>query len=134
MYFSLLQGQGTSFSRGPSGTPTECIQGTTRGLPVSISRNTGNPTRAIMRVFTTTYGESVNWTPTCDIGDPMGPMLNGSTYMVRPCIAPLKSPFSFFRISSGLTQLFVGPASSFESEHRNVRPSTRPTSVGSDRA
>jgi hypothetical protein len=37
-------------------------------------------------------------------------MLNGSTYIVRPRIEPLKSPFSLRRISNGLTQLLVGPA------------------------
>src|SRR5277367_3642580 len=34
-------------------------------------------------------------------------MLNGSTYMVRPRMQPLKSSFSFRRISNGFAQLFV---------------------------
>ena len=38
-------------------------------------------------------------------GDPTGPMLNGKTYIVRPCIAPLKSALSFFLISKGFIQL-----------------------------
>jgi len=41
-----------------------------------------------MRMFTTTYGESVSSMPYCAIGDPTGPMQNGSTYMVRPAIDP----------------------------------------------
>jgi hypothetical protein len=40
---------------------------------------------------------------------------------VRPRIAPRKSCFSFFRITKGSSQLFVGPAVSFESEQMNVR-------------
>ena len=37
-------------------------------------------------------------------------------------------------ISSGSSQLFVGPASSFVGEQMNVRSSTRATSVGSEAA
>src|ERR1700682_804353 len=114
MYFSLLHGQGTSFCPAASGAPTECRQGTTRGIPVSMASKTGRPIRAMMRMLVTAYGESVNCTPICDIGDPTGPMLNGSTYIVRPCIDPWKSPFSFLRISYGFSQLLVGPALSFE--------------------
>ena len=33
--------------------------------------------RAMMRMLTTTYGESVSCTPIRDIGPPTGPMLNG---------------------------------------------------------
>src|SRR5215204_1511427 len=88
----------------------------------------------MMRMFTTTYGESVSCTPICDMGDPMGPMLNGSTYIVRPAMQPLKSPFNVFRISKGFTQLFVGPAASLDKAQINVRSSTRATSVGSERA
>ena len=90
--------------------------------------------RAMMRMLTTTYGESVNCTPICDMAPPMGPMLNGSTYIVRPCMQPLNSSLSFFRISNGFTQLLVGPAPSFESEQINVRSSTRATSPASERA
>jgi hypothetical protein len=61
-------------------------------------------------------------------------MLNGSTYMVRPRMQPLKSSFSFRRISNGFAQLFVGPAPSLEREQMKVRSSTRATSPGSDLA
>ena len=88
----------------------------------------------MIRMFTTTYGESVSCTPICDIGEPIGPMLNGSTYIVRPRMEPLNSSFSFRRISNGFSQLFVGPALSFDSEQMNVRSSTRATSLASERA
>ena len=61
-------------------------------------------------------------------------MLKASTYMVRPAMAPLNFSFNVRRISYGLTQLLVGPALSFDSEHTNVRCSTRATSLASDRA
>ena len=64
--------------------------GTTRLTSLSISWNTGRPMRAMMRMLTTTYGESVSCTPICDIGEPTGPMLKGSTYIVRPRMQPLK--------------------------------------------
>ena len=75
MYLSALQGHGTSLAPGFNGAPTECMQGTTRFSPLSISANTGRPMRAMMRMLTTTYGESVSCTPICDIGPPTGPML-----------------------------------------------------------
>ena len=37
MYFSSLQGQGSSCSPGARGAPTECMQGTTRFSSLSIS-------------------------------------------------------------------------------------------------
>src|ERR1700690_986452 len=134
MYLSGLHGQGTSCWPGPSGAPTLCTHGTTRFSALSISANTALPMRAMMRMFTTTYGESVSCTPICDIGDPTGPMLNARTYMVRPRMHPLNSFFSVLRISYGFTQLLVGPALSFDSEQMNVRSSTRATSLASERA
>ena len=70
----------------------------------------------------------------CDLSEPSGPMLNGTTYMVRPRIEPLNSSLSVSRFSSGSRQLLVGPASSSRSEQMNVRSSTRATSLGSDHA
>ena len=61
-------------------------------------------------------------------------MQNGITYMVRPRMAPRNRPFSVPRISSGATQLLVGPASSLSCEQMKVRLSTRATSFGSDAA
>ena len=68
------------------------------------------------------------------IGEPSGPIENGTTYIVRPCIEPRKRPASVSRISSGSRQLLVGPASDSSSQQMKVRSSTRATSPGSERA
>src|SRR3954466_13434306 len=68
------------------------------------------------------------------MGEPIGPIEYGTTYIVRPRIEPSKSPRSVTRISSGSSQLFVGPASPSDFEQMNVRSSTRATSSGSERA
>ncbi len=75
MYFSGLHGHRASLTPGASGKPTVCMHGTTCFAPLSISANTRNPMRAMIRMFTTTYGESVSSTPISDMGDPTGPML-----------------------------------------------------------
>ena len=64
----------------------------------------------------------------------MGPIENGTTYIVRPRMHPSNKPRKVARISGGATQLLVGPASSSRSLQMNVRSSTRATSVGSDKA
>ncbi len=69
-----------------------------------------------------------------EIGEPNGPIENGTTYIVRPRIAPLNRPLSISRISRGSRQLLLGPASDSRSEQMNVRSSTRATSAGSDSA
>jgi hypothetical protein len=69
-----------------------------------------------------------------EIGEPSGPIENGTTYIVRPRIDPSNSSSRTSRISRGSRQLFVGPASRSFSEQMNVRSSTRATSSGSDRA
>ena len=89
--------------------------------------------RVMMRMLTTTYGESVSWTPIWAMGEPIGPMLNGMTYMVRPRMDPRKSASMRNFISSGSIQLLVGPASFLFFEQMKVRLSTRATSRGSDR-
>ena len=50
------------------------------------------------------------------MGEPMGPMLYGMTYMTRPVIAPVNNPRSFCFIFAGSSQLLVGPASSWVRE------------------
>jgi hypothetical protein len=50
------------------------------------------------------------------MGELIGPIENGKTYMVRPRMQPVKRLLSLRRISKGSIQLFVGPALSFESE------------------
>src|SRR5262245_1757734 len=61
-------------------------------------------------------------------------MENGTTYIVRPFIAPAKRSLRISRIFAGSSQWFVGPASSSRLEQMNVRSSTRATSLGSDHA
>jgi hypothetical protein len=45
--------------------------------------------RVMIRMLAATYGESVSCTPMWAIGEPSGPMENGTTYIVRPRIAPV---------------------------------------------
>ena len=45
--------------------------------------------RVMMRMLTATYGESVSCTPMWAMGEPSGPMENGTTYIVRPAAAAL---------------------------------------------
>src|SRR6478752_8034657 len=85
----------------------------------------------MVRMLTATYGESVTSTPMYESCEPSGPMLNGTTYMVRPFMAPRKSPLRMPRISSGSFQLFVGPAPASVAEQMKVRSSTLATSDGS---
>ena len=68
----------------------------------------------------------------CAIGLPIGPIENGTTYIVRPRMQPSKRPPRMPRISAGAIQLLVGPASSLVSEQMKVLSSTRATSEGSD--
>src|SRR4051794_11248941 len=130
---SALVGHGTSVSPSASGAPIVCTQGTKSPSSPSTSRALA-PMRVMMRIETATYGESVSCTPMWDLSEPRGPIENGTTYIVRPCIAPVNSSFIVPRISAGSRQLFVGPASSSLVEQMNVRSSTRATSLGSDQA
>ena len=66
------------------------------------------------------------------MGEPMGPMLKGMTYIVRPFMQPRNSSVSVAFISDGSRQLLVGPASISLAEQMNVRSSTRATSPGSE--
>src|SRR5206468_3863646 len=76
----------------------------------------------------------VSSTPRAEIFEPIGPIENGTTYRVRPRIAPVNSGLRVARISSGAIQLLVGPASSLLCEQMKVRLSTRATSRGSELA
>src|SRR3954468_7591211 len=130
---SGFAGHGTSSAPSSSGAPTECRQGTNWPSSPSVS-SAAWPMRVMIRMLTATYAESVSWTPISASGEPIGPIENGTTYIVRPRIAPSNSSFSSARISSGSRQLLVGPASSSDWEQMNVRSSTRATSPGSDSA
>ena len=86
------------------------------------------PTRVMMRMFRTTYLLSVISTPTFENREPGGPIRKGTTYIVRPFMAPLKSGVSLARESAGDIQLLFGPASSCCSVLMKVRCSVRATS------
>ena len=131
MYFVGLHGHGTSACPGASGAPTECTHRTNDPLS-SIAASAAVPIRVMIRIETTTYGESVISTPSWEISPPSGPMQNGTTYMTRPRMQPSKISANVLRISSGAIQLLVGPASCSRSEQMNVRSSTRATSPGSE--
>src|SRR6516225_10596631 len=133
MYFVSLHGHGTSFSPAASGAPTLCTHGTNGPSSPSTSY-TARPMRVMMRMFTTTYGLSESSTPIWAMGEPSGPIENGTTYIVRPRIEPANRPSSVARISAGAIQLLVGPTSSLRGEQMKVRSSTRATSDGSEHA
>src|SRR5882762_8016964 len=116
--FSALQGHGTSSAPSASGMPTECTHGTNTPSEPSAS-SAPWPMRVMMRMLTATYGESVSCTPTWLLSEPSGPVENGTTYMVRPRIAPANSSFSVSLISEGSRQLFVGPAPASVAEQMN---------------
>src|SRR3954451_15248095 len=84
---SALHGHEESSSPGSSGAPTECRQGTNSPSWPSTSR-APLPMRVMIRMFTTTYGESVSCTPMWLLSDPSGPIENGTTYIVLPFIEP----------------------------------------------
>ena len=129
MYFSSLHGHVLV----SLGAPRECRQGTKS--PSSPSTSSASlPMRVMIRIEVATYAESVSWTPISAIGEPSGPILKGTTYIVWPRIAPLNFSVNSSRISAGSRQLLVGPASSSLCEQMNVRSSTRATSLGSERA
>ena len=133
MYLTWLHGHGTSAWPGASGAPTECTHRTNDPL-FSIARSAGVPILVMIRIETATYGESVISTPSWEMSPPSGPMQNGTTYITRPRMHPLKISPNVVRISSGAIQLLVGPASSSRLEQMNVRSSTRATSLGSEAA
>src|SRR5437660_1415034 len=108
--FSASHGHGTSVSPSLSGAPTEWRQGTNSPLSPITSR-APLPMRVMIRMLTATYGESVISTPISAMGDPSGPMEDGTTYMVRPFIEPRNSSVRVAFISFGSRQLLVGPAS-----------------------
>lgn len=62
--------------------------------------------------------------PILAMGEPIGPMLNGMTYIVRPRMQPSKTFLTVARISSDGAQLFVGPTSSLVAAQMKVRRKT----------
>src|SRR3954465_1790539 len=133
MYLVSLHGHGTSCWPGSSGAPTECMAGTNVASSPIASRMR-LPMRAMTRMETTTYSESVSSTPNMGLSASTGPMQNGMTYIVRPRMHPRYSSVMTDFISSGSIQLLVGPASASSTEQMKVRSSTRATSLGSEAA
>ena len=87
------------------GWPTECKHFTNSDFGLFSDCNAGAPIRVIMRMEAATYGESVNWRPSLARGDPIGPIENGITYIVRPRMHPGKRASSWRSISSSDIQL-----------------------------
>ena len=145
MYLSSLHGHGTSGSSSWSGAPRECRHGMKNPGLVrwdDISpRNSASscfriwlPMCAMMRMLMTAYAESVTWTPILASGESVGPMQNGTMYMVRPFMDPLNFSVRMRRMFSSSCHWLVGPAWSLRFEQMNVRSSTRATSEGADLA
>ena len=88
MYLVSLHGHGTSAWPGSSGAPTECRHGTKSASSSSIRRSTPTPIRAMTRIETVTYAESVISTPNIGCSASRWPITNGMTYMVRPRMQP----------------------------------------------
>ena len=115
------------YRRMGSRSPRECNPGTNSLDPPNRSTAV-LPIRDIIRMLATTYGLSVTSTPTLLIGDFTGPMMYGTTYIVRPRMAPSNSAPTLCFAASGSIQLFVGPASSWSGVQINVKCSVRATS------
>src|SRR4051794_13870074 len=132
MYLVSLHGHETSACPSASGAPTEWRHSTNDASSASIFARTSEPIRAITRIETVTYAESVISTPNIGCSASRWPITNGTTYIVRPVMQPAYSPRMMPFISSGSIQLLVGPASFSSTEQMNVRSSTRATSEGSE--
>src|SRR3954466_5405485 len=131
MYLVSLQGHGASCWPSSSGAPIECMAGT-NGRSEPMASRMWVPMRAMTRIETTTYSESVSSTPNIGFSASTGPMQKGITYMVRPRMHPRYSSVMTDFISAGSIQLLVGPASASSTEQMKVRSSTRATSLGSE--
>ena len=117
MYLSFGSGEhghATSAWPGASGIPTEWRQRVNSPFPRASSARL--PMRVMIFILTATYAESVISTPNCEIGEPIGPIQNGTTYIVRPVIQPSNLRLRIAFISCGAIQLLVGPASPLASE------------------
>jgi len=99
------------YRRMGSRSPSECSPGTNSLDEPSRSIAT-LPIRDMIRMLATTYGLSVTSTPILLIGELTGPITYGTTYMVRPRIAPSRSAPTLCFAAPGSIQLFVGPTSS----------------------
>ncbi len=78
MYLSSLHGHGPLVSPSASGAPVVCRHGTKSPSSPSSS-SAARPIRVMIRIETATYAESVSCTPISAIGEPTGPIENGTT-------------------------------------------------------
>jgi len=108
-------------------SPSECRH-RVKSSEAPRCASAGCPTRVMIRMLSTTYLLSVISTPTLEKRDPGGPIRNGTTYIVRPFMDPVKSGVSRIVASAGAIQLLLGPASSFRAVQTKVRCSVRATS------
>ena len=93
MYLVSLHGHATSAWPGSSGMPTEWSAGTHCGRSPAASsssmrRRTSVPIRAITRMETVTYAESVTSMPNIGCSASRWPITKGMTYIVRPRMQP----------------------------------------------
>jgi hypothetical protein len=88
----------------------------TNGRSSPMASRTCWPMRAMTRMETTAYSESVSSTPNIGFSASTGPMQNGMTYIVRPRMDPRYSSVMTDFISAGSIQLLVGPASASSTE------------------
>ncbi len=108
MYLVSLHGQATSAWPCSSGMPTECRAGTKSASSSSMRRSTWVPMRAITRIETMTYAESVISTPNIGCSASRWPITNGMTYIVRPRMQPAYSPRMRSFISFGVHPVVGG--------------------------
>jgi hypothetical protein len=78
MYFSSLHGHVPLVSPSASGAPVVCMHGT-KSPSSPIWSSAARPMRVMIRIDTATYAESVSCTPISEIGEPSGPIENGTT-------------------------------------------------------
>src|SRR5437867_9842183 len=107
------------YRRSGSTSPSEWSPGT-NSLEVPSRSMATLPMRDMMRMFATTYGLSVTSTPALLIGESTGPMMYGTTYIVRPRMAPSNSAPTLYLAALGFIQLLVGPASFLSFEQMKV--------------
>src|SRR6266699_3034863 len=97
------------YNRMGSRSPNECSPGT-NSLDVPRRSVATLPIRDMIRMLATTYGLSVASTPTWLIDEFTGPITYGTTYIVRPRIAPSRSAPTLCFAAPGSIQLLVGQA------------------------
>ena len=96
MYLVVLHGHGTSAWPGSQRGADRVHGADERAASPRSAAAPVSPILVMIRIDTTTYGESVISTPSWEMLLPSGPMQNGTTYMVRPRMQPSKSSANVF--------------------------------------